>query len=199
MVTGLRRGELVALRISHILFQHAKAGEHGCLEEKCRAVVDVRTNIIKRGGKLIEKDTKSHQIRRISIDPTTTDMLATHVEQIRARCEELGVPVDDDTFLFSYAPAHNRPVDPDGITHRYSKMTGELGVDTHLHELRHYSATELITAGVDLRTVAGRLGHGGGGTTTLRVYAAWVPGADQQAADLLASRMPSRPIAREPE
>jgi hypothetical protein len=25
---------------------------------------------------------------------------------------------------------------------------------------------------VDLRTVAGRLGHGGGGTTTLKVYAA---------------------------
>ncbi len=29
--------------------------------------------------------------------------------------------------------------------------------------LCHYSATELLTAGVDLRTVAGRLGHGGGG------------------------------------
>jgi hypothetical protein len=31
----------------------------------------------------------------------------------------------------------------------------------------------LLTAGVDLRTVAGRLGHGDG-TTTLRHYAAWV-------------------------
>src|SRR4051794_13467251 len=41
------------------------------------------------------------------------------------------------------------------------------------HALRHYSATELLAAGVDLRTVAGRLGHGGGGATTLRVYAAW--------------------------
>ncbi len=28
--------------------------------------------------------------------------------------------------------------------------------------LRHYSATELIAAGVDVRTFAGRLGHGGG-------------------------------------
>jgi integrase len=55
--------------------------------------------------------------------------------------------------------------------------------------LRHYSATELISAGVDVRTVAGRLGHGGGGTTTLRVYAAWVPESDRRAADLLASRL----------
>ncbi|WP_218130031.1 tyrosine-type recombinase/integrase [Pseudonocardia oroxyli] len=33
-------------------------------------------------------------------------------------------------------------------------------MDTTYHKLRHYSATELIAAGVDPRTVAGRLGHG---------------------------------------
>jgi len=43
---------------------------------------------------------------------------------------------------------------------------------TRLHSLRHYSATELVAAGVDLRTVAGRLGHGSSGATTLKVYAA---------------------------
>ncbi|GAA4550576.1 site-specific integrase [Pseudonocardia xishanensis] len=32
---------------------------------------------------------------------------------------------------------------------------------------------------VDVRTVASRLGHSGGGTTTLRVYSAWVAEADQ--------------------
>jgi len=55
-------------------------------------------------------------------------------------------------------------------------------------------ATELIAAGVDIRTVAGRLGHGGGGTTTLRVYAAWVSESDQRAATNLGSRMPARPL-----
>ncbi|WP_445185152.1 GntR family transcriptional regulator [Pseudonocardia sp. Cha107L01] len=64
----------------------------------------------------------------------------------------------------------------------------------HLHQLRHYSATELIAAGVDIRTVAGRLGHGGGGTTTLRVYSAWVAEADQRAATSLAARMPELPV-----
>ena len=62
-----------------------------------------------------------------------------------------------------------------------------------MHKLRHYSATELIAAGVDLRTVAGRLGHGGGGTTTLRTYTAWVSEADQRAATGLGTRMPTRP------
>ncbi|MEU2703110.1 winged helix-turn-helix domain-containing protein [Micromonospora aurantiaca (nom. illeg.)] len=63
-----------------------------------------------------------------------------------------------------------------------------------MHALRHYSATELINAGVDVRTVAGRLGHGGGGTTTLRVYAAWLSESDQRAAGKLAARMPPRPL-----
>jgi integrase len=72
-------------------------------------------------------------------------------------------------------------------------MCAALGIDSHLHALRHYSATELLTAGVDVRTVAGRLGHGGGGATTLRVYAAFVDEADRRAAEILGSRMKRPP------
>jgi hypothetical protein len=50
-----------------------------------------------------------------------------------------------------------------------------------------------VGAGVDVRTVAGRLGHGGGGATTLRVYAAWLTAADKTAAGLLATRLPKPP------
>lgn len=66
-----------------------------------------------------------------------------------------------------------------------------LSIDTTIHKLRHYSATELISAGVDARTVAGRLGHGGGGVTTLRYYTAWVSESDQRAASTLTARMPT--------
>lgn len=71
-------------------------------------------------------------------------------------------------------------------------MVAKLGIDTHLHALRHYSATELLTAGVDLRTVSGRLGHADG-TTTLRHYAAWVNAADQQAAGILTAGLARGP------
>jgi hypothetical protein len=64
---------------------------------------------------------------------------------------------------------------------------------TRVHSSCHYSATELVAAGVDLRTVAGRLGHGSGGATTLKVYAAWVDEADRRAATTMASIMP-RPV-----
>lgn len=64
-----------------------------------------------------------------------------------------------------------------------------MGICTSLHKLRHYSATELIRAGVDVRTVAGRLGHSGAGTT-LTYYAAWVQEADQRACCILMDRLP---------
>lgn len=90
---------------------------------------------------------------------------------------------------------------PASLTRQYHRLVTELGIRTTLHKLRHYSATELIAAGVDLRTVAGRLGHSDGGTT-LAYYTAWVREADQRACLALRDRLPTprvppaaRPIA----
>lgn len=56
-----------------------------------------------------------------------------------------------------------------------------------------------MAAGVDIRTVAGRLGHGSGGATTLKVYAGWVNEADRRAADTMATIVPKPvPAARLP-
>ncbi len=85
------------------------------------------------------------------------------------------------------------PLLPDSVSQRYSKQVARLGIATSIHKLRHYSATELIAAGVDVRTVAGRLGHSGGGTVTLKVYSAWVAESDQRAAASLFTRLPQRP------
>ena len=59
--------------------------------------------------------------------------------------------------------------------------------------MRHYNATELIHADHKLITVAARLGHAGGGTTTLRFYTARLSEADQRAAGPISTRMPARP------
>jgi len=102
--------------------------------------------------------------------------LRAHLEQCTARAQALSIKLSPDAFVFSPAPDGTEPTKLDTVTQKYARMAAKLGIDTHLHNLRHYSATELIAAGVDIRTVAGRLGHGGGGATTLRVYGLFASG-----------------------
>jgi integrase len=138
---------------------------------------------------LAEKGTKTHQQRRIALDDETVEVLRAHLDELDNAAAALGAKPDPHPFVFSYSPTGDKPMHPSTVTHRYARLVERLGMDTTLHSLRHYNATELIAAGVDIRTVAGRLGHGGGGATTLRVYAAWVSDADQRAATALAGRL----------
>jgi integrase len=179
--TGARRGEMCALHWEDI-----------DLETK---VVHLHRAIgVGEDRSWVEKDTKTHQHRRIVLDDETVSVIREHL----ARCQEQGAAVDvalpRTAYVFSPEADGSRFMDPGAISHRYDRMAKRLKIGTTLHKLRHYSATELINAGVDVRTVAGRLGHGGGGATTLRVYAAWLSEADQRAAAALSGRMPPRTI-----
>ncbi|KAA1011549.1 tyrosine-type recombinase/integrase [Pseudonocardia sp. EV170527-09] len=176
MTTGARRGELCALRWDRIDFT--------------TGVVDIGTSIGQVGARTWEKTTKTHQRRRIVVDPQTLALLQAYLRHSAETAAGLGVELRPDSFVFTRSPDGSTWLKPDSLTQRYARMCARLGWNMHLHQLRHYSATELIAAGVDVRTVAGRLGHGGGGTTTLRVYSAWVAEADQRAAGSLAARLP---------
>ena len=70
-------------------------------------------------------------------------------------------------------------------THRYERLAADAGVRNPLKNLCHFNATELLRGGVDVATVADRLGHADGGVTTLRFYASGTPSADQRAAEQL--------------
>ena len=156
-------------------------------------MIALSRSIGQRNRETWEKDTKDHQHRRIALDPETVAVLTEHRRRLEDRCAELGIDPPDDAFVFSLEPDGSTYLRPNSVSERYSDLAARLGIATSLHKLRHYSATELIAAGVDVRTVAGRLGHSGGGTTTLRVYAAWVSESDQRAAGNLGARMPARP------
>ena len=185
MTTGARRGELCGLRWSDV--------------DLPGGVLTFRRAVAQDGRHREEKDTKTHQQRRIALDPATVRALTDHWERCRERAAAGEVPLARDAFVFSLAPDGSEHLVPSSVTQRYRRLVARLGIDTHLHSLRHYSATELIAAGVDVRTVAGRLGHSGGGITTLRVYAAWLAESDQRAAPSLAARMPPRPPQLLPE
>ena len=122
-------------------------------------------------------------------------LLAGHRQRYTDLCAGLGFELPADGFMFSRDVDGSTHLKPATVGQRYSRLARRIGIKTTIHKLRHYSATELIAGGVDVRTVAGRLGHGGGGTTTLRVNAAWVSEADQRASRELLMRLPNRPSA----
>jgi integrase/DNA-binding transcriptional regulator YhcF (GntR family) len=184
MTTGARRGELCALRWD--------------LLDLDDAVLVIRTSIGQTNATTWEKPTKTHQQRRIALDADTVALLRGYRRRCVADAAAAGVEIAPAGRVFSPSLDHSSWVKPNTVTQRYRRMCTRLGWDMHIHQLGHYSATELIASGVDVRTVAGRLGHGGGGATTLRVYSAWLSEADQKAAGTLGLRMPAPPIAQDP-
>lgn len=182
MTTGARRGEVCAIRWPSVILDEG------------RESVWLRHGIRKNGtGGWVEADLKTHQQRRLALDAETVAALRDHRQRCEERAASLGLELRPDAFVFSDAPDGSTFKIPDSVTQRYDRLAARLGITTTLHKLRHYSATELIIGGVDIRTVAGRLGHAGGGTTTLRTYTAWVSEADQRAASGWATQMPTRP------
>lgn len=180
MTTGARRGELCALRWSWLDLDNC--------------VLRIRRSIAQDGAETWEKETKTHQQRRIALDAETVALLRVYRQHRETLAQEIEVKIAKDGYIFSPSVDHSTWLKPNTVSQRYRRMCEQIGWDMHLHQLRHYSATELISAGVDVRTVAGRLGHGGGGSTTLRVYTAWLSEADQKAAQNMPVRMPTAPI-----
>ena len=90
--------------------------------------------------------------------------------------------------------ARFQPANPDRIAWWWRRARRLAGIDSawRLHDLRHWSATEAIGSGHDIRTVAGRLGHANA-AMTLRVYAHVLERADQAVAATLASALTDQP------
>ena len=169
--TGARRGEMCALRWRSVDFGKRR--------------LTIERGIVQRAGELIEKDTKTHQVRRVSLDEATVAVL----EQHRERCEQLatdcGAELTDDSYLFSHEVDFSRPWRPNYATLAFGRLRDKLDLDgVKLHHLRHFSATQLLSLGIDIRTVSGRLGHANA-STTLDIYAQFVDQADEKAADAL--------------
>ena len=145
-------------------------------------------NYLVRGGKRIEKAPKDGEGRIVSLDPLTCELNRDYSARRRAAMAEIGVEVPEDAFAYSPDPAGLEPWNPDTMTHRYRRYADMAAIRSSLMETRHYSATQLLAAGVDLNTVAGRLGHAEG-STTLKFYAQFTQAADQRAAAVIPAQL----------
>lgn len=170
-VTGARRGELCALRWSDI--------------DLDRGIVHVASSYLVRSGHKLVKDTKTHQDRYLAIDPVTVAVLTERQQQLRDLLAGVGVALGPGAYVFTSDHAGGSPWNPDWVTHKVAEVAASAGVSLNVKALRHYTASQLLAGGIDLRNTAARLGHGGGGATTLRHYADPVSEVDRRAAAYL--------------
>jgi len=151
-----------------------------------RAELNIERNYLVIDGQHIEKTTKTDSDRHLALDGISIDLLAAYRAALEGAIAPAGLQLADDSFVFSPDPAGLRPWNPSHFTHRFRHYADAVGIEEPLKNLRHFNATQLLAAGVDLRTTAARLGHSGGGATTLRVYASATQAADRAAPEGLA-------------
>ena len=134
---------------------------------------------------LVEKGTKTHAARRVALDDGTVEIVRAHRVRMSERAAMCRVELTDDAFVFSNAVDCSEPWFPDSVSRGFKRLCVAEGLpDVRLHDLRHFVASQLLSAGVDVRTVAGRLGHRNA-ATTLNVYAHFLEQADRGAADVI--------------
>jgi integrase len=118
MTTGARRGELCAIRWSSVSLE---AG---------RETIWLRHAIRKDSGRLVEAELKTHQQRRLALDPETVAVLKDHRDRRQDRAAALGLELRPDGFVFSGAPDGTTFSKPDAVTHRYDRLASRLGIAT---------------------------------------------------------------------
>jgi integrase len=188
ITTGARRGELCALRWCDIDFP--------------AQTVTIRHSIVEGAhGRPQLKDTKTHAARRIALDPTTTEALTARQSRAAATAAAAGVGLVAEAFVFSRSPDGSVAFPPNDVTKEFIRLRKQLGFGgVRLHDLRHFAATQMLGAGVPVRTVSGRLGHANA-ATTLGVYGHFLDAPDRDAArvlgELLDVRISESPAATE--
>jgi integrase len=171
VVLGARRGELCSLRWPDIDFDHGQ--------------VLIAGNVVRVPRKaLVHKDTKTHAKRRVAVGAGTLDLLRVHRVAQAKQALACGATLPVDAYVFSHVPDGTKPIDPDGVSHRFLRLARRLEVNCRLHDLRHFMVTQLVARGVDWRTVSGRAGHADG-HMTLGTYAHFQHAQDRQAAEFM--------------
>ncbi|MEM8924172.1 MAG: tyrosine-type recombinase/integrase [Actinomycetota bacterium] len=177
--TGARRGEICALRRSHV--------------DPRERTLTVARNIVKRDGQKIDKTTKNRRRRVIALDDRSLKLLTDRAANASALADEYEVPLDPDPYLFAVDLAAAEPWDPDTISQFFGRLRVRVGYE-HLEfkGLRAFMDTYGQELGFSRSQVAIRAGHDP--AVAARHYTGKVPEADRRLADSMADLlMPDGP------
>ena len=180
--TGLRRGELLALRWGDIDLDMATTSVS-------------RTMYRAKGGQSVFTEPKTAKGRRlVSLTPSSVLVLKALRERQKADRVFLGYQVIEDSPVFCYRKGS--PMLPRAFSGAFRKIMLRAGLEGYrLHDARHAHATLMLRQGVHPKVVSERLGHARIGIT-LDTYSHVTPGLQEAAAlrfeeGLAAARTPA--------
>lgn len=171
LVTGMRRGELMALKWSDI--------------DLDKNIIEVKKAIgyVPGKGMAVKQPKNESSIRNIAIPPSLATLLKYYkLEQNKERALA-GNLWNDNDWIFTRWDGQLMHVDTvSGWFPEFMKRHGLESVN--FHAVRHTAATLLINKGLNVRALSARLGHANT-STTLNIYSHALQSADQHAADLM--------------
>ena len=155
LFTGVRRGELLALRRGAIDFERKTISIKEALEE---------TDAIR-----FKTPKSAAGVRDIAMPDIVAETLRTLIRQDQERRLALGLgKMTDDALIFTRL--NGAPQSPLTLSKEWRKAAASIGLDgVSFHALRHTHASHLIDAGIDVVKISKRLGHASP-TITLAVY-----------------------------
>jgi integrase len=149
--TGLRRGELLALRFSDVRTDD-RTGVHFLSVTKAM--------IVDPAGRAQVSTTKTDRIRQVPIDVGLYDMIWEHHRELELDAYGGGLTRDPYVIAdLATDPTGVTPRKPNWLTLAWARHCGRHGVKMRVHDLRHWHASFLIDHGVPASEVAARLGH----------------------------------------
>jgi integrase len=137
--TGCRRGELAGMRWADLDIE--------------RQTLTVRRSLGPGVGGQRQGLPKNGEERVVHLGTAGVDLLLLYKS---AKAAQIGV--EPDGWLLSYDGGVT-PLRAKSMTEYFGRLAARLGIKASLHSFRHWNATELNRAGVDLPTAAAQLGH----------------------------------------
>ncbi len=176
-LTGdLRREEIFGLEWHHIDF------ENNTIRIEQASVYTPAT------GTIIKETKNQSSNRLISVPASTTALLKQHKTAQLAKRLKLGSKwegaenADKGNIFTNWS---GKPAHPDSFYKWLVRFTTENNLPPiSPHAFRHMSATYLIAAGTDIRTVSGKLGHAQT-STTVNIYSHLLKSAEQETANTM--------------